>query len=46
MAKKKARIAEGCVGRALEIDDGQLDLRMELTHNVFSVHIRRTRWAW
>ena len=38
MAKKKARIAEGCVGRALEIDDGQLDLRMELTHNVFSVH--------
>ena len=29
---------EGCVGRALEIDDGQLDLRMELTHNVFSVH--------
>lgn len=38
MAKKKARIAEGCVGRALEIDDGQLDLRMELTHSVFSVH--------
>ena len=38
MAKKKARMAEGCVGRALEIDDCQLDLRMELTHQVFSVH--------
>ena len=38
MAKKKARMAEGCVGRALEIDDSQLDLRMTLTHDVFSVH--------
>ena len=37
-AKKKARMAEGCVGRALEIDDSRLELRMELTHNVFSVH--------
>ena len=26
-AKKKARMAEGCVGRALAIDDGQLELR-------------------
>ena len=25
-AKKKARMAEGCVGRALAIDDGQLEL--------------------
>ena len=37
-AKKKARMAEGCVGRALAIDDGQLELRMALTRDVFSVH--------
>ncbi len=31
-------MAEGCVGRALAIDDGQLELRMALTRDVFSVH--------
>lgn len=36
-AKEKARMAEGCVGRALEIDDSQMSLRMKLTQDVFSV---------
>ena len=37
-AAKKARMAEGCVGRALEIDEQQLSLRQQLTRDVFSVH--------
>lgn len=37
-ALARARIAEGCVGQALEIDDAQMSLRLELTRDVFSVH--------
>lgn len=38
MALAKARMAEGCVGQALDIDEAQLSLRQELTRDVFSVH--------
>ncbi len=37
-AKKKARMAEGCVGRALESTTGSSILRRQLTRDVFSVH--------
>ena len=37
IAARKARMAEGCVGQALAIDDEQLSMRMELTKAVFSV---------
>lgn len=37
-AKKKARMAEGCVGQALEIDEERLSLLLTLTRDVFSVH--------
>ena len=37
-ALRKARMAEGCVGQALEIDDERLKLLEELTADVFSVH--------
>ena len=33
----RARIAEGCVGQALEIDETQMELRRVLTRDVFSV---------
>ena len=36
-ARRRARMAEGCVGQALEIDDARLDLLMALTADVFSV---------
>ena len=35
-AKRRARMAEGCVGQALEIDDMRLDLLSALTADVFS----------
>lgn len=37
-AKKKARMAEGCVGQALSIDEERMNLRESLTRDVFSVH--------
>ena len=37
-ALRKARMAEGCVGQALEIDDERLKLLGELTADIFSVH--------
>lgn len=37
-AAQRARMAEGCVGQALEIDDARLQLLGELTKDVFSVH--------
>ena len=37
-ARRKARMAEGCVGQALEIDEERLQLLEELTGDVFSVH--------
>jgi len=35
-ARRRARMAEGCVGQALEIDDARLDLLAALTADVFS----------
>jgi len=37
-ARRKARMAEGCVGQALEIDEERLQLLEQLTGDVFSVH--------
>ncbi len=37
-AREKARMAEGCVGQALAIDDARLALRRQVTEEVFSVH--------
>lgn len=37
-AKRRARMAEGCVGKALEIDEERLALMEKLTQDVFSVH--------
>lgn len=37
-AQRRARMAEGCVGRALEIDEAHLALLESLTQDVFSVH--------
>ena len=37
-ALARARMAEGCVGQALEIDEAQLSLRFELTRDIFSIH--------
>lgn len=37
-ALARARMAEGCVGQALFIDENQLSLREQLTRDVFSVH--------
>lgn len=37
-AKRRARMAEGCVGKALEIDEERLELMEKLTRDVFSVH--------
>ena len=37
-AARKARMAEGCVGQALEIDEGRLELLEQLTNDVVSVH--------
>ena len=37
-ASRRARMAEGCVGPALAIDEEQLALRRTLTADVFSVH--------
>lgn len=37
-ASRRARMAEGCVGQALAIDEEQLALRRTLTADVFSVH--------
>ena len=36
-ARQKARMAEGCVGQALEIDDERMQLLQTLTRDVFSV---------
>ena len=36
-AQRKARMAEGCVGQALEIDEERMALREKLTRDVFSV---------
>lgn len=36
-ARRKARMAEGCVGQALEIDQERMALRETLTRDVFSV---------
>lgn len=36
-ARQRARMAEGCVGQALEIDDERLELLRTLTADVFSV---------
>lgn len=36
-AKKRARMAEGCVGQALAIDEESMRLRESLTRDVFSV---------
>lgn len=36
-ARQKARMAEGCVGQALAIDDEALQMRKTLTQQVFSV---------
>ena len=37
-AKRRARMAEGCVGKALEIDEERLALMEKVTGDVFSVH--------
>lgn len=37
-ARRRARMAEGCVGQALEIDDERLALMERVTGDVFSVH--------
>ena len=37
-ARRRARMAEGCVGKALEIDEERLALMEKLTRDVFSVH--------
>ena len=37
-AKRRARMAEGCVGQALEIDEERLELMERVTKDVFSVH--------
>ena len=37
-ARRRARMAEGCVGQALAIDEAAMALREQLTHDVFSVH--------
>jgi len=37
-ARRRARMAEGCVGQALEIDEERLALMERLTKDVFSVH--------
>ena len=37
-AKRRARMAEGCVGAALEIDEERLSLMEKVTGDVFSVH--------
>ena len=37
-AKRRARMAEGCVGKALEIDEERLALMEKVTRDVFSVH--------
>ena len=36
-ARRKARMAEGCVGQALQIDDERIALRESVTRDVFSV---------
>lgn len=36
-ARRKARMAEGCVGQALRIDEERMALRQKLTQDVFSV---------
>ncbi|MBR2942692.1 MAG: DNA polymerase III subunit delta' [Clostridia bacterium] len=36
-ARRKARMADGCVGQALQIDDERMALREKLTRDVFSV---------
>lgn len=40
-AARRARMAEGCVGQALAIDEAQLELRRTLTGDVFSVRSPR-----
>jgi len=37
-AVRRARMAEGCVGQALEIDEERLELLERITKDVFSVH--------
>ena len=37
-ARRRARMAEGCVGQALEIGEERLKLLEQLTKDVFSVH--------
>lgn len=37
-ARRRARMAEGCVGQALEIDDERLGLMEKVTRDVFAVH--------
>lgn len=37
-ARRRARMAEGCVGQALEIDEERLTLLERITKDVFSVH--------
>lgn len=37
-ARRRARMAEGCVGKALEIDEERLALMESVTRDVFSVH--------
>lgn len=34
----KARLSEGCVGQALTIDEDKMNLRRQVTQDVFSVH--------
>ncbi|MBP3656555.1 MAG: DNA polymerase III subunit delta' [Clostridia bacterium] len=36
-AQRRARLAGGCVGQALDIDEGQMELRLALSEAVFSV---------
>ena len=40
-AARRARMAEGCVGQALAIDEAQLELRRSLTQDVFTVRSPR-----
>ena len=44
-AARRARMAEGCVGQALAIDEAQLELRRSLTQDVFSVRSPRDALA-
>ena len=44
-AARRARMAEGCVGQALAIDEAQLELRRTLTRDVFSVRSPREALA-